>query len=78
MKSITSLLPKAIRKIKLADSHDGKGACIEHRVADTHDDVIEDGCDKAQKHESNCECDHDYWCLRVNNYVLIYSLLLQR
>lgn len=74
MKSITSLLSQTVHKIKLAYSHDGERAGIEHRVANTYDDVIEDGGDKAQKHESNCECDHDNWYLMMNNYVLIYSL----
>lgn len=78
MKSIASLLSQAIRNVKLSDAHDGKGTGIEHRVADAHHDVIENGCNETQKHESNCKCDHDYWCLKMNDYVLKYALLLQR
>lgn len=78
MKSITSLLSKAVRQVKLSDAHDRKGTGIEHRVADAYHDVIENGGDETQKHECNCKCDHDYWCLKMNDYVLKYTLLLQR
>lgn len=78
MKSITSYFSQSVAKVKLAYSHEGECAGIEYSVTDAHDNVIQDSGNETEKHEGNCKCDHDYWFLRINDYVLKLSMFIQR
>ena len=78
MKSITSRFSQSVAKVKLAYSHEGERAGIENSVKDSHDNVIKDSGNETQKHEGNCKCDHDYWVLMMNDYVLKLSMFIQR
>ena len=67
-----------IADVQMANAEERKSAGVEHRIADADYDVVQDSGDEAEKHEGDSESYHDYWVLKINDYVLKYCLLLQR